>query len=119
MTYDKNNIFAKILRGEIPSQKIYEDDEVLAFNDIAKAAPTHVLVVPKGEFIDFDDFVTNEKPQKVANFFKKAAEIARSLNLRENSYRLISNKGSLSSQTVKHFHIHILGGRQLGGLLNE
>ena len=91
--------------------------KVLAFEDIAKAAPTHVLVIPKGEFIDFDDFVTNETPEKVANFFKKVAQIAKKLNLEQNNYRLISNKGAQASQTVKHFHVHILGGKQLGGLL--
>lgn len=117
MAYDKDNIFAKILRGEIPSQKVYEDDDVLAFNDISKAAPTHVLVIPKGEFIDFDDFVLNETSEKVASFFKKVAEIARGLNLNKNNYRLITNKGAEASQTVKHFHVHILGGKQLGGLL--
>ena len=115
--YDKNNVFAKILRGEIPSKKIYEDAEVLAFEDIAKAAPVHVLVIPKGEFVDFEDFVLNAGEQRVANFFSKVANIAKTLGLKNNSYRLISNKGAESSQTVKHFHVHILGGKQLGGLL--
>lgn len=113
MSYDKNNVFAKIIRGEIPSQKVFEDEEVLAFNDIAKAAPIHVLVVPKGEFVDFEDFVLNADPKKVTNFFKKVAEIAKKLELKEGSYRLISNKGALASQTVKHFHVHILGGKKL------
>ncbi len=117
MSYDENNIFAKILRGEIPSNKIYEDDEVLAFDDISRSAPVHVLVIPKGEFIDFDDFVTSAKPEKISNFFKKVALITKKLNLTNNHYRLISNKGSQASQTVKHFHVHILGGKQLGGLL--
>ena len=113
MTYDQNNIFAKILCGDIPSKKIYEDDDVLAFEDIARAAPIHVLVIPKGQFIDFDDFVTNEDAKKVANFFKRVALIARDLQLNDNNYRLISNKGAQASQTVKHFHVHILGGNQL------
>lgn len=117
MQYDKNNVFAKILRGEIPSKKIYEDAEVLAFEDISKSAPVHVLVIPKGEFIDFEDFVVNAGVEKVANFFQKVALIAQNLGLVNNSYRLITNKGAQASQTVKHFHIHILGGKQLGGLL--
>ncbi len=117
MSYDKNNVFAKILRGEIPSEKVYEDDEVLAFNDISKAAPVHVLVIPKAEFIDFDDFVSNASDEVVANFFKKVADIAKTLDLDKNNYRLITNKGALASQTVKHFHVHILGGKRLGGLL--
>lgn len=118
MAYDKNNVFAKIIRGEIPSQKVFEDGEVLAFHDIAKAAPIHVLVIPKGEFIDFEDFVLNADAVKVASFFKKVAEIAKMLGLLEGSYRLISNKGALASQTVKHFHVHILGGNKLKEGLN-
>jgi len=117
MTYDKNNVFAKILRGELPATKIYEDDDILAFDDISKSAPVHVLVIPKGEFIDFEDFVSNEKPEKVANYFKKISHIAKMLDLEENNYRLITNKGARVSQTVKHFHVHILGGKKIGGLL--
>ncbi len=115
--YDKNNIFAKIIRGEIPSKKVYEDDEILAFHDISKAAPVHILVIPKGEFVDFSDFVKNENPQKIANFFQKTAEIAKKLDLESSGYRIISNIGSDASQTVPHFHVHILGKRKLGPLI--
>lgn len=113
MNYDKNNIFAKIIKGELPSNKVYEDEEVLAFDDISKSAPIHVLIVPKAEFIDFDDFVLNSTPEMVASFFKKVCHIARSLDFNNNNYRLITNKGEEASQTVKHFHVHLLGGKQL------
>jgi len=115
--YDSNNIFARIIRGEIPSSKIYEDDKILAFNDISKAAPTHILVVPKGEFISFSDFISKAGDKEIADFFKKVSEIAASLGLDENGYRLIANNGSDASQTVPHFHVHILAGKKLGGLL--
>lgn len=117
MTYDKNNIFAKILRGEIPASKVYEDNNLLAFNDISRAAPTHILVIPKGEYIDFLDFTTSATPETIANFFKKTNEIAKSLNLENSGFRIISNNGSDAHQTVKHFHIHILAGKKMGPLL--
>jgi diadenosine tetraphosphate (Ap4A) HIT family hydrolase len=117
MAYDKNNIFARIIRGEIPGKKIYEDDFIIAIEDIAPAAPVHVLVMPKGEYISFDDFTTQADPKVVSNFFKGIRVIARSLKLQENGYRLITNHGADASQSVPHFHVHILGGRPLGGLL--
>jgi hypothetical protein len=119
MKYDKNNIFAKIIRGEIPAQKIYEDKNILAFYDISKASPIHVLVIPKGEFIDFVDFTTNENTHEVANFFKKVAEIAKDLKVDESGFRLITNNGSDAHQTVKHFHVHILAGKKLGPLISS
>lgn len=118
MHYDKNNIFAKIIRGEIPAKKIYEDDDILAFYDISKASPIHVLVIPKGEFIDFIDFVTKENPQKVTNFFQKVAQISQDLKIVESGFRLITNNGSDAHQTVKHFHVHILAGKKLGPLIS-
>ncbi len=117
MAYDSGNVFARIIRGEIPSSKVYEDDEVFAFHDIARAAPVHVLVVPKGEYVSFDDFVTAAGVEKVANFFAKVQKIAAQLGVVEGGYRLITNHGFDASQSVPHFHVHILGGRQLGGLL--
>jgi diadenosine tetraphosphate (Ap4A) HIT family hydrolase len=119
MPYDKNNIFAKIIRGEIPAQKVYEDENILAFYDISKASPIHVLVIPKGEFIDFIDFTTKENPHEVANFFKKVAEIAKNLKVDESGFRLITNNGSDAHQTVKHFHVHILAGKKLGPLISS
>ena len=119
MHYDKNNIFAKIIRGEIPAKKIYEDENILAFYDISKASPVHVLVIPKGEFIDFIDFVTKENPQKITNFFQKVAQISQDLKIVESGFRLITNNGSDAHQTVKHFHVHILAGKKLGPLISS
>lgn len=116
-SYDQNNIFAKIIRGEIPSSKVYEDDKILAFHDISRAAPVHVLAIPKGQYINFDDFVSNAPDFEVVYFFKKIKEIAESLDLKESGYRLINNNGSNASQTVPHFHVHIIGGKKLGGLI--
>ena len=118
MHYDKNNIFAKIIRGEISAKKIYEDENILAFYDISKASPIHVLVIPKGEFIDFIDFVAKENPQKITNFFQKVAQISQDLKIVESGFRLISNNGSDAHQTVKHFHVHILAGKKLGPLIS-
>ncbi len=114
--YDSNNIFAKIIRGEIPCLKVYEDQKILAFHDISKAAPTHILAVPKGEYISFSDFTSKAPDQEIVDFFKKVREITSSLGL-EGGYRLITNDGLDASQSVPHFHIHILGGKKLGGLL--
>ena len=115
--YDKNNIFAKIIRGEISANKVFEDEEVLAFHDISRSAPVHVLVIPKGEFVDFIDFCENAGAKKVENFFKKVAQVAKSLDLEETGFRIISNIGSDASQSVPHFHIHILGKKKLGPLV--
>lgn len=117
MVYDKNNIFAKILRGEIPSKKIYEDEHVFAFADIAPAAPVHILVVPKGEYVSFDDFAAKASPETIARFFTAVRKIANEQGMQEDGYRLITNHGPDASQSVPHFHVHILGGRPLGGLL--
>ena len=90
MAYDKNNIFARIIRGEIPAAKVYEDDNVLAFHDIAKAAPIHVVVVPKGEYVSFDDFARNAGAEKLAGFFKTVQKIAAELGADKDGYRLIN-----------------------------
>ena len=119
MHYDKNNIFAKIIRGEIPAQKVYEDKNILAFYDISKASPIHDLVIPKGEFIDFIEFVAKENPQKITNFFQKVAQISQDLKIVESGFRLITNNGSDAHQTVKHFHVHILAGKKLGPLISS
>lgn len=117
MTYDSSNIFARILRGEIPCKPVYEDDVVMAFHDIAPAAPVHVLVIPKGEYTSFDDFCRKAGVQAVGLFFEKVQAIATELELAATGYRLITNHGSDASQSVPHFHVHILGGRPLGGLV--
>ncbi len=117
MAYDSNNIFAKILRGEIPCKKVHEDEFAMAFHDIAPDAPVHVLVVPKGEFVSFDDFATNARPEFMKGFFASVQKVAKMLNLQDGGYRIISNHGADASQSVHHFHVHILGGKNLGGLL--
>ncbi|MFM6972441.1 MAG: HIT domain-containing protein [Alphaproteobacteria bacterium] len=119
MSYDKNNIFAKIIRGDLPAQKIYEDENILAFNDISKASPVHVLVVPKGEFIDFNDFVTNADEKIINDFFKKISLLSKQLNIVDEGFRLITNNGSNAHQTVKHFHVHLLAGKKLGPLISS
>jgi histidine triad (HIT) family protein len=115
--YDSQNIFAKILRGEIPCKEIYRDAFALAFYDIAPAAPVHALVIPTGEYRSFDDFVTHASAQEQLGFFAAVQKVAAMLGLQENGYRLISNHGAHAGQLVAHFHVHILGGKKLGGLV--
>lgn len=117
MKYNKDNIFAKIIAGEIPCDKIYEDEQILAFNDISKLAPVHVLVIPKNNYISFDDFVLNAPSEFISTFFKTVRKIANDLNIGDTGYRIITNNGKNASQTVFHYHVHILGGRDLGNLL--
>ncbi len=117
MAYDRNNIFAKIIRGEIPGRKVHEADKVLAIQDIAPAAPVHVLIMPKGEYVSFDDFTLHAPPELQAHFHKSVTEIARKLGVEKSGYRLIANHGADASQSVPHFHMHLIGGRALGGLL--
>ncbi|MCF8466741.1 MAG: histidine triad nucleotide-binding protein [Sneathiella sp.] len=113
MAYDNDNIFAKILRGEIPNATVYEDESVLAFNDIAPKTPVHVLVIPKRPYVDMDDFSVNGAPEEIGNFFAKVGEIARSLGLHEGGYRVVSNNGANAGQIVPHFHVHIMGGQKI------
>jgi diadenosine tetraphosphate (Ap4A) HIT family hydrolase len=115
--YDSNNIFAKIIRGEIPCDKVYEDDKILAIHDIHPAAPTHILVLPKGEYSSFDDFVITANEIDVANFFRIVKKIANQIGLTDSGYRLIANHGADASQTIPHFHMHILGRKKLGPLI--
>lgn len=115
--YDSQNIFAKILRQEIPCQKVYEDEFALAFHDIRPQAPVHVLVIPKGEFVSAADFGADAPPALVAGFHRAIAHVAKNLGLEETGYRLIANMGWDSHQEVPHYHVHILGGRKLGVML--
>ncbi len=114
--YNQNNIFAKIIRGEIPADKVYEDENILAFNDIAPVAPTHVIVIPKGEYQDFADFINKSESEEIQNFFQKVADIADKLGV-AGEYRLVTNIGSRAGQSVFHFHMHIIGGVKLEGLI--
>ncbi len=117
MAYDPTNIFARIIKGELPCDKVYEDDAVLAFNDLHPAAPLHVLILPKGPYRSFDDFVFDADSETVKNFFVKVREIAHKLGLAEDGYRLIMNHGAHASQTIHHYHVHLLGRRHLGPLV--
>ncbi|MSO64668.1 MAG: histidine triad nucleotide-binding protein [Alphaproteobacteria bacterium] len=119
MAYDRNNIFAKILRGEIPCEKVYEDGHALAFHDIRPQAPVHVLVIPKGEYVSMDDFSAQAQPAAVAGFLTAVGKVARELGVAATGYRLIANHGDHSHQEVPHFHVHILGGRPLGPMLTK
>ena len=115
--YDDNNIFAKILRGEIPCRKIYEDEYALAFHDIRPQAPIHALVIPKGQYVSFADFGSNAPAELASGFNRAIAFVAQQLGLTETGYRLITNMGWDSHQEVPHYHVHILGGRKLGVML--
>lgn len=117
MIYDSNNIFARILRGEIPYKKVFENEFSLAFHDIAPEAPVHVIVIPKVQCMSFDDFSRTVTPEFMHEFFLSVQKVAEILRLPENGYRIISNHGADASQSVAHFHVHILGGKNLGGLL--
>lgn len=117
MSYDSNNVFAKILRGEIPAKKLYENEYALAFPDIAPSAPTHVLVIPKGNYERIDDFLSRASDDEIVGFFKAVGTVAKELGVDE--YRIISNNGEAVGQTVHHFHVHILGGKKLGKLIAD
>jgi histidine triad (HIT) family protein len=117
MTYDCNNIFARILRSEIPCNKVYEDPHVLAFSDISPQSPTHVLVIPKGEYVSFDDFSHNASPEEIVALVRAIGRIAREQGVAESGYRILANTGPAAHQEVPHFHVHLFGGRDLGGML--
>jgi histidine triad (HIT) family protein len=111
--YDDQNIFAKIIAGELGSKKIYEDDNVLCFEDIAKAAPIHWLVIPKGKYTDFSDFMARASSQETSIFFSTISKILKDHGLDKTGYRLLMNTGKDSGQIVHHFHVHIMANRQV------
>ncbi|HSV28664.1 MAG TPA: histidine triad nucleotide-binding protein [Candidatus Omnitrophota bacterium] len=117
MAYDPNNIFARILRGEIPCKKVHEDDYALAFHDINPQAPVHVLVIPKGAYVDMADFTAKASPDEIAGFFRAVRIVAGIAGVAENGWRMIANIGADSHSEVPHLHIHILGGKPLGPML--
>jgi len=110
--YDKNNIFAQIISGKLSSKKIYEDDKILAFHDVNPSAKIHILVVPKGEYMDYTDFITKAPNDEIKNYFAKILEIIKDLGLDEAGYSLVTNKGISAGQTVFHFHTHIMSGEK-------
>ncbi|MFZ6762605.1 histidine triad nucleotide-binding protein [Pseudoroseomonas sp. WGS1072] len=115
--YDNGNIFARILRGEIPAKKVHEDEHALAFHDIAPQAPVHVLVIPKGAYVSVADFSAAASPEEVAGFWRAVGLTARLLGLEDQGYRVLTNMGGDAGQEVPHFHVHIFGGRRLGPML--
>jgi histidine triad (HIT) family protein len=115
--YDDNNIFAKILRGELPSKKVFEDDHTFALHDINPLAPTHILVIPKGRYVSWDDFSAKASDAEIASLVRATGKIAREAGLVESGYRLLANTGPDSHQEVPHLHVHIFAGRPLGPML--
>lgn len=119
MAYDPDNIFARILRGEIPCKKVYEDATALAFHDVSPKAPVHVLAIPKGAYVSHADFSARASDAEIAGFERAVGKVARDMGLVASGYRLIANAGADAHQEVSHYHVHILGGRALGPMLAE
>ena len=117
LPYDDANIFARILRGEIPAKRVYEDDHALAFHDIAPAAPTHILVIPKGAYVSWDDFSARASEAEIAGFVRAIGQVARENGLVAPGYRLLANIGRDAGQEVAHLHVHLFGGQALGPML--
>lgn len=122
MTYDSNNVFARILRGEIPSKTVAQNEYALAFRDINPQAPVHVLVIPRGAYVSYDDFAANASDAEIVGFNRLAAEVARSEGLSlahgGSGFRAIANAGPHGLQEVPHFHLHLLGGRPMGRMVS-
>jgi histidine triad (HIT) family protein len=117
LPYDDQNIFAKILRGEIPNRTVYEDEWSLAFHDINPQAPVHVLVIPKGRYVSWEDFSATASDAEIAGFTRAVGEVTRQLGLAEPGYRLLVNMGQHGHQEVPHLHVHVFGGRQFGAMI--
>jgi len=115
--YDDSNIFARILRGEIPSNKVYEDNWAFAFHDINPRAPVHVLIIPKGRYCSFADFSTLASEAEIVGFTRAVGLVARQLGLEMPGYRTLTNMGFHGAQEVPHFHVHLFGGRPLGQMI--
>lgn len=115
--YDPSNIFARILRGEIPCNKVYEDEWALAFHDIAPQAPVHVLVIPRGEYVSWDDFSARAGAEEIAGFVRAVGHVAREQGLVQPGYRLLANVGADGGQEVPHLHVHLFGGASLGRMI--
>lgn len=116
-TYDETNVFARILRGELPCRKVYEDDYALAFHDLSPQAPVHILVIPKGPYVSWDDFSERGSDEEIAGFVRAVGHVAREQGLVRPGYRLLANVGPDSGQEVPHLHVHLFGGRRLGPML--
>jgi histidine triad (HIT) family protein len=119
MSYDRNNVFARILRGELPCDRVYEDDYVLAFRDIQPQTPTHVILIPKGEYVSVDDFSEKASDAELAAFMRAIGRIAKQEGVAESGYRILANHGRAAHQEVAHFHLHLFAGRDLGPMLRR
>ncbi len=119
MPYDPNNVFARILRGELPCTKVYEDEHVLAFRDIRPQAPVHVVLIPKGEYVSVDDCAARATEAEQAAFIRAIGKIAEVEGAAAGGYRILSNHGAAAHQEVPHFHLHLFGGRDLGPMLRR
>jgi histidine triad (HIT) family protein len=117
--YDDGNVFARILRGEIPCDRVFEDDHALAFRDIDPQAPVHVLVIPKGRYVSWEDFSARADDAAIAGFVRAVGSVARQHGLVEPGYRLLANVGGHGHQEVPHLHVHLFGGRPLGPMLTR
>jgi len=117
LPYDETNIFARVLRGELPSKTVYEDEFALAFHDINPQAPLHILVIPKGPYVSWDDFSERASDAEIAGFIRAVGKVARDQDLVAPGYRLLANVGLDSHQEIAHLHVHIFAGRQLGPML--
>ena len=117
LPYDDSNIFARILRGELPSKTVYDDEFALAFHDINPQAPLHILVIPKGAYVSWDDFSARASDTEIAGFIRAVGKVARDQQLVEPGYRLLANIGGHGGQEVPHLHVHIFGGQWLGPML--
>ncbi|MFZ5726546.1 MAG: histidine triad nucleotide-binding protein [Pseudomonadota bacterium] len=117
LPYDNSNIFARILRGELPAKTVYEDEYALAFHDINPQAPLHILVIPKGAYVSWDDFSARGSDAEIAGFVRAVGQVARDAGLVAPGYRLLANVGPDSHQEVPHLHVHIFAGRPLGPML--
>lgn len=115
--YDINNPFAKIIRGELPADKVYEDDNIIAFYDIAPVAPIHVVVISKKHAKNYLEFIETSSSEEISHFFSKINHIVDILGLTKNGFRLVSNTGKEGGQSVPHFHMHIIGGKKMSEIL--
>ena len=117
--YDDDNIFARILNGDVPCDKVYEDTHVLAFNDITAQASVHILVIPKGKYVSIDDFGANASAEEVTAFYRAISKIVEEQGIVESGFRCIANTGDHGGQEVPHFHMHILGGEKIGPMVSK
>ncbi|HUP22589.1 MAG TPA: histidine triad nucleotide-binding protein [Thermoanaerobaculia bacterium] len=119
MPYDRDNVFARILRGEIPCHRVYENEHALAFRDIQPLTPQHVLVIPKGEYVTFDEFAAKASDAELAAWVRAIGEVARQVGVVESGYRVLANNGPHAHQEVPHLHMHLFGGTDLGGMIGQ